>query len=219
MTEPNLPILPKFRLMRVLPVWVMVLITFSCERKEEGSQRLGNVENEEIAQVPLNQIPHPRPPLFDDSQKDQGISTADKVFDIVENPPKPKGGVEGWNQYLASNIKYPASAREKGIQGMVVVAFVVDSEGKITGAEILKGIGGGCDEEALRVINASPDWEPGQQGGKDVNVRMRLPIQFQLGSDSEVKEVAKPISSTYKIPKYDLAHRKLKLAPASGDMC
>lgn len=219
MTKTNSKTIQKSRFLLVLPLMAMFLFVFSCEREEEDSQSLGNSENEEIAQVPLNQIPPQPSPRVDDPRMTPGITTADEVFDVVENPPLPVGGVEGWNQYLASNIKYPASAREKGIEGMVVVAFVVDREGKISNAEILKGIGGGCDEEALRVINAAPNWEPGQQRGKDVNVRMRLPIQFQLGSDSEVKEVAKPISSTYKIPKYDLAHRKLKLAPASGDMC
>ncbi len=66
---------------------------------------------------------------------------------------------------------------------MVAVGIVVNREGKITSPKILKGIGGGCDEEALRVIKASPDREPGQQAGKNVDVRMRIPIQFKLAGD------------------------------------
>ncbi len=196
MTRHNLKTIQNARLLLILPLIAMLFFVFSCERKEEGSQRLRNSEKEEIAQVPLKQIPQPHPPLVDDSRKIPEISTADDVFEIVENPPLPIGGVEGWNQFLASNIRYPALAREIGIEGMVVVGIVVNKEGKITNAKILKGIGGGCDKEALRVINASPDWEPGQQGGKVVNVRMRLPIYLKLESKTDFKQVAKPITST-----------------------
>jgi len=201
-TEPNSKTVQKTRLLLVLPLMAMAFFVFSCERKEAGSQVLENSENEEIIQVPLNQIPPPRPPLIDDSRRTQGNSTADATYDIVEKPPLPVGGVAGWNKYLASNLKYPTAAREKGIEGMVVVAFLVDREGKITTAEILKGVGGGCDEEALRVINASPDWQPGQQGGKDVNVRIRLPIQFKLADDYKS-------ASMNKVNQYQLEEHEL----------
>jgi len=196
-TEPNLIRIQKSRFLVVLPLLVMVLFAFSCERKEAGSQVLENSEKEEITQVPLNQISPPHPPIIEDSRR-PGNSIADEVYDIVENPPLPFGGVAGWNKYLASNLKYPTAVREKGIEGMVAVGIVVNREGKITSAKILKGIGGGCDEEALRVINASPDWEPGQQGGKDVNVRMRLPIQFKLAGDYKSVSVKKVINVNVK---------------------
>ncbi len=196
MTRHNLKTIQNSRFLLVLSLMMMELLVFSCESKKESSQRLKSSVKEEIAQFPLNQIPHPNPPLVDDFRKTPRISTADDVYDIVENPPLPTGGVEGWNQYLASSIRYPVSAREKGIEGTVVVGIVVNKEGKITNAKILKGIGGGCDEEALRVIKNSQDWEPGQQGGKEVNVRMRLPIHFKLEQKAEFKQVAKTISST-----------------------
>lgn len=105
---------------------------------------------------------------------------ADEIFDVVETMPTPPGGMEGWNKYLSSNLKYPTQARRMGIEGTVYVVFVVNTDGSIQDVEILRGIGGGCDEEAMRVVANAPNWEPGKQRGKPVRVKMRLPIRFKL---------------------------------------
>jgi len=105
---------------------------------------------------------------------------ADQIFDVVENPPEPAGGFEGWNKYLSSNLKYPTQARRMGIEGTVYVVFVVNTDGSIQDVDILRGIGGGCDEEAIRVVKAAPKWTPGRQRGRPVRVKMRLPIRFKL---------------------------------------
>jgi periplasmic protein TonB len=109
------------------------------------------------------------------------VEKADEIFDVVENQPTPPGGMEGWNKYLRDNLKYPTQARRMGIEGTVYVAFVVNTDGSIQDVQVLRGIGGGCDEEAARVVTAAPKWEPGKQRGKPVRVRMRLPIRFKLG--------------------------------------
>lgn len=109
------------------------------------------------------------------------VEKADEIFDVVENAPMPPGGMEGWNQYLSKNLKYPTQARRMGIEGTVYVVFVVNTDGSIQDVAILRGIGGGCDEEALRVVSNAPKWEPGKQRGRPVRVRMRLPIRFKLG--------------------------------------
>lgn len=106
---------------------------------------------------------------------------AETIFDAVENAPNPPGGIEGWNKYLKKNLNYPTQARRMGIEGTVYVVFVVNTDGSIVDADVLRGIGGGCDEEALRVVKAAPKWEPGKQRGRPVRVRMRLPIKFKLG--------------------------------------
>lgn len=106
---------------------------------------------------------------------------ADAIFDAVENVPMPPGGYEGWNKYLSNNLKYPTQARRMGIEGTVYVVFVVNTDGTIQDVDVLRGIGGGCDEEAIRVVKAAPKWEPGKQRGRPVRVRMRLPIRFKLG--------------------------------------
>lgn len=108
------------------------------------------------------------------------VEKADEIFDVVETMPTPPGGMEGWNKYLSGNLKYPTQARRMGIEGTVYVVFVVNTDGSIQDVEILRGIGGGCDEEAMRVVRNAPNWQPGKQRGKPVRVKMRLPIRFKL---------------------------------------
>jgi len=105
---------------------------------------------------------------------------ADQIFDVVETQPNPPGGMSGWNQYLSKNLKYPTQARRMGIEGTVIVVFVINLDGSIQDVDILRGIGGGCDEEAVRVVENAPKWEPGKQRGRPVRTRMRLPIRFKL---------------------------------------
>lgn len=109
------------------------------------------------------------------------VEKADEIFDAVENSPNPPGGMEAWNKYLGKNLKYPTQARRMGIEGTVYVVFVVNTDGTLQDVDVLRGIGGGCDEEAIRVVKNAPKWEPGKQRGRPVRVRMRLPIKFKLG--------------------------------------
>ncbi len=102
------------------------------------------------------------------------------VFTIVEEMPSFPGGEGERNKFLAENIVYPQQATENGIQGTVYVSFVVDSRGNVTDVKILRGIGGGCDEEALRVVKMMPKWHPGKQNGKQVRVLFNMPIYFKL---------------------------------------
>jgi periplasmic protein TonB len=103
-----------------------------------------------------------------------------QIFTIVEQMPSFLGGEEKLFEYLSKNIKYPSMARENGITGTVYVTFVVEGNGKITDVKKLRGIGGGCDEEAIRVVKNMPDWKPGKQNGKSVRVQFNLPIKFTL---------------------------------------
>ncbi|MDA0315480.1 MAG: energy transducer TonB [Bacteroidetes bacterium] len=105
---------------------------------------------------------------------------ADQIFDIVETQPNPPGGMSGWNKYLSDNLKYPTQARRMGIEGTVIVVFVINIDGTIQDVEVLRGIGGGCDEEAAKIVKKAPKWDPGKQRGKPVRTRMRLPIRFKL---------------------------------------
>jgi protein TonB len=102
------------------------------------------------------------------------------VYQVVEVQPQPIGGIDALMKYLGENIRYPEEARKKGVEGKVFVQLVVDADGSISEVQVLKGIGYGCDEEAVRVIKAMPAWKPGTQKGEPVNVRMSMPINFKL---------------------------------------
>jgi protein TonB len=104
----------------------------------------------------------------------------DKPLVWVPEMPEFPGGEAARVKYLASNISYPKVAREMGIQGPVYLTFVVNENGKIIDINIARGIGGGCDEEALRVIKNMPDWSPGRQNGVAVKVMLSMAINFRL---------------------------------------
>lgn len=103
-----------------------------------------------------------------------------QIFMVVESMPEYPGGEPALYKYLAENIKYPQMAKESGIQGRVFVTFVVERNGSVTDVRVLRGIGGGCDEEAIRVVNNMPKWTPGKQRGKSVRVQYNLPVKFTL---------------------------------------
>ena len=103
-----------------------------------------------------------------------------EVFTIVEEMPDFPGGTAKLAEYLQKNIKYPQMARESGIQGRVFVNFVVEPDGHVSYVKVLRSLGGGCDEEALRVVKAMPKWKPGKQRGKPVRVSYILPVNFKL---------------------------------------
>ena len=106
---------------------------------------------------------------------------SDQIFQIVEQAPIPIGGFDAFNRYVVNNLKYPDAARRLGIEGKVFVSFVVDENGDISNAMIMKGIHKLCDEEALRVVANAPDWNPGKQRGRAVKVRVTVPLNFTLG--------------------------------------
>lgn len=118
------------------------------------------------------------------------------VFSVVEQSAEPKNGMDEFYKHIATQIKYPAVARSMGIEGRVFVEFVVDTDGTIYDAHPVKGIGGGCDEEAVRVVASSPPWNPGKDKGKAVKQRMVIPIIFQLGNSTKKVELGQAPKDT-----------------------
>ncbi|MEQ9401958.1 MAG: energy transducer TonB [Cyclobacteriaceae bacterium] len=105
---------------------------------------------------------------------------SETVFTIVEKEPEPVGGVKAFNEYLTKSLKYPKMASRMGISGRVFAEFVVEKDGSLTDIKIVKGIGAGCDEEAMRVLKEAPKWSPGKQRGIPVRVKRIVPITFVL---------------------------------------
>jgi protein TonB len=112
-------------------------------------------------------------------QEEEEISE-EVIFTVVEDQPSYPGGEEARIRYLQENLRYPQMAREAGIQGTVFVTFVVERDGSVTDVRVLRGIGGGCDEEAVRVVQNMPRWNPGRQRGQPVRVQFNMPIRFVL---------------------------------------
>ena len=104
----------------------------------------------------------------------------EEIFQIVEEMPSYPGGTEALYAYLGDNMRYPVVAMESGISGVVYVQFVVEKDGSVTQVKVMRGIGGGCDEEAIRVIENMPKWNPGKQRGRAVRVLYAVPIRFTL---------------------------------------
>ena len=104
-----------------------------------------------------------------------------QIFLVVEETAAPIGGMPAFYEFVSKKLKYPAQARRMGVEGKVFVEFVIERDGSITDVKAIKGIGAGCDEEAVRVLQTAPKWKPGKQRGKPVRQRMVLPIAFKLG--------------------------------------
>ncbi len=104
----------------------------------------------------------------------------DEVFTVTEEMPVFPGGSSEFYKFVSNNLNYPRKAIKAEVEGKVIVRFVVGKQGNISEVEVLKGIGYDCDEEAVRIIQASPNWLPGKHNGKSVKVRMIVPLNFQL---------------------------------------
>ena len=138
-----------------------------------------NVETEDIninAEVEQNEIieEYVAPEVVEEEVVEQ------EIFQIVEEMPAFPGGEAKLMEYVGKNIKYPQIARETGIQGRVFIGFVVEPDGSVSNVKLLRGIGGGCDEEAMRVVKSMPKWKPGKQRGKAVRVSYQIPVFFKL---------------------------------------
>ena len=118
---------------------------------------------------------------------DLATSEEDTVYQIVEQMPQYTGGEEAMMKYVAENIKYPQAAKDKNIGGRVFVSFVIEKDGSVNEVKVMRGIGGGCDEEAVRVIKGMPKWKPGIQKGKPVRVSYMMPLNFKLSDDQPEK--------------------------------
>jgi periplasmic protein TonB len=115
-------------------------------------------------------------PVIEEEKEDPNT-----IFTVVEETAAPIGGMGAFYEYVGKKIKYPAQAKRMGIEGKVFVEFVIEKDGSITDVKAIKGIGGGCDQEAERILASAPKWKPGKQRGKPVRQKMVLPINFKLG--------------------------------------
>ncbi len=137
--------------------------------------------------------------LSGDASEKELLSQGDEnaIFTVVESPPRFKGGDEARIEYLIQNLAYPEKARNDKIEGTVYVTFVIEKDGRTSNVKVLRGIGGGCDEMAAKVISEMPPWNPGMHRGKPVRVQFTTPIKFTLeGKKEKVTESPKTAGGT-----------------------
>ncbi|HNV29669.1 MAG TPA: M56 family metallopeptidase [Cyclobacteriaceae bacterium] len=167
------------------------------EMNDEGKRKLEEIEKDEAFKkmlVSIHVIKTEEQSFVILEKGEQTNRIADmtmaegEVFTIVEESAEPKNGMEELWGHFAKTIKYPVEARQKGIEGRVFVQFIVNTDGSISDVEVIKGIGGGCDEEAAKVVALAPPWNPGKQKGQVVRQRMVIPVIFKLSnSDKKIE--------------------------------
>ena len=143
-------------------------VAVGTENKEGVKDRTVEAVRNDIAVAAPPPPPAPKPEV------------ASKVFDVVEEMPSFPGGQGALMQYLGSNIKYPVVAQENGVQGRVIVGFVVEPDGSISGVNVMRSVDPSLDKEAMRVVKSMPKWKPGKQNGSAVRVKYTVPVVFRL---------------------------------------
>ena len=177
LTKTNSKPQQKVRFLALIPVVTLLFLVFSCELTSEK-------EIEGPTQVAKSQGIGPS------NLAARITDGADEIFDITEVMPIPPGGMDGWMKYLGTNLNYPEKARKSGIEGVVIVLFEIHEDGSVHNAEIIRGVSEELDQEAIRVVSNSPNWEPAKQRDRIVKSRMRLPVRFSLGeSKSTIFEI------------------------------
>lgn len=143
-------------------------VAVGTENKEGVKDRTVEAVRNDIAVAPPPPPPAPKPEV------------ANKVFDVVEEMPSFPGGQGALMAFLSSNIKYPVVAQENGVQGRVIVGFVVEKDGSISDVKVMRSVDPSLDREAQRVVKAMPKWKPGKQNGSAVRVKYTVPVVFRL---------------------------------------
>lgn len=143
------------------------------ESKIETSESTTEAISGPVAQVSGPVMAGPPAPTIEEG--DEG-----EIFEVAEDPAEFPGGMDALMKYLGKNIKYPASAQENGIQGRVILQFVVNKDGSIVDIKVMRSLDAACDKEAQRVVQSMPKWKPAKQHGKTVRCRYTLPVLFRL---------------------------------------
>lgn len=145
---------------------------------KEKNENFPDFEFPDLIETPIikaNVIAKPKePPVMIEEPIEEPIVL------FSETQATPKGGYKAFYKYIAEHLKYPAQARRTGIEGRVFIQFVVEKDGSLTDIKVIKGIGAGCDEEAVRVLKNAPQWNPGKQRGNPVRIRRSIPVLFRL---------------------------------------
>lgn len=157
-----------------------IRVISSMPKWKPGTQKGEPVKVKYTVPVMFRLTPEPVEKIDETTVVGYHTPVAGEVYDVVDKMPEFPGGMTGLMQYLSKNIRYPAKAQTKGIQGRVTVAVIINTEGKAVNASIVRSVDPSLDAEALRVASTMPDWVPGTKDGKPVNVKYTFPVTFRL---------------------------------------
>ena len=157
-----------------------IRVISSMPKWKPGTQKGEPVKVKYTVPVMFRLTPEPVEKIDETTVVGYHTPVAGEVYDVVDKMPEFPGGMTGLMQYLSKNIRYPAEAQTKGIQGRVTVAVIINTEGKAVNASIVRSVDPILDAEALRVASTMPDWVPGTKDGKPVNVKYTFPVTFRL---------------------------------------
>jgi len=156
---------------RPKPIQPITIIETTEEEKPKPEITLDQID---LQNEPIEVVVNTTPPV------EEEVIDVFPTFAVQRQPSFNGGGEEAFLKYIGQKLKYPRQARQLNVEGKVFVEFVIDKDGSMTAIRVMRGIGYGCDEEVLRVLNNAPKWEPGKQRGVPVKVRMVLPVTFKL---------------------------------------
>lgn len=190
-----LMILPLAALLMIVSNIEMVARTTEKFAKEimgqETTQTVVQPETVAVPELPAEKIAEVTPPQVKKAVPAPQIKSVpdSTIFEVVEEMPEFPGGQQALMEYISKNLRYPAEARAKGIQGRVIVSFVVKKDGSIEDTEVVRSIEPSIDKEAQRVISSMPKWKPGKQRGQAVNVKFTVPLVFRLPDAPKAEEI------------------------------
>lgn len=118
--------------------------------------------------------------IFESNAQNQSEINPDSIYNYAKTPPRFPDGEKALVEYLSDNIKYPKAAKKQKIEGRVLLTFIVEKDGSLSEISVYRSVGGGCDEEALRVVEEMPLWTPARENGRAVRCRYTLPVLFRL---------------------------------------
>ncbi len=183
----------RLKYLYVIPVAAIAVVSYASPKAEQVSDKIvresndmtenvviPTTENDQSSTIEIINTKKRTSPQTVSNQKGKTKKTDSKVYNKVEQMPVFPGGQEALFNYICKNVKYPPKAETNGIQGRVVVTFVITKEGKVKNVKILKKVDPNLDAEALRVVRSLPDWIPGRKAGKAVNVKYTIPVTFRL---------------------------------------
>ena len=183
----------RLKYLYVIPVAAIAVVSYASPKAEQVSDKIVRESNDmtemvtkpvteksQISTIEIKDVKKKASPQKVRNKKGDGEKIDGEIYENVEQMPAFPGGQEAFFNYICKNVKYPPIAEKNGIQGRVIVTFVITKEGKVTNPKIVKSVNPSLDKETLRLIRTLPDWAPGRKNGQAVNVKYTVPVTFRL---------------------------------------